>query len=133
MSNGTATARRNRSKVARAMDIRTVIGVLLGLYGIILTITGLVKGSDAHADLVSGMCLLVAGAVFLVWVRLRPVKVPEVAEEASESAAGRAKPPRCGPQRYKPCTSDNSSGVPEYFWNATAGLDGRLNILAVSA
>lgn len=51
MSNGTATARRNRSKVARAMDIRTVIGVLLGLYGIILTITGLVKGSDAHADL----------------------------------------------------------------------------------
>lgn len=88
MSNGTATARRNRSKVARAMDIRTVIGVLLGLYGIILTITGLVKGSDAHADLVSGMCLLVAGAVFLVWV-LRPVKVPEVAEEASESAAGR--------------------------------------------
>jgi len=56
------------------MDIRTVIGVLLGLYGIILTITGLVKGSDAHADLVSGMCLLVAGAVFLVWVRLRPVK-----------------------------------------------------------
>ena len=40
MSNGTATARRNRSKVARAMDIRTV-------------------------------------------------KVPEVAEEASESAAGR--------------------------------------------
>ena len=66
MSNGTATARRNRSKVARAMDIRT-----------------------AHADLVSGMCLLVAGAVFLVWVRLRPVKVPEVAEEASESAAGR--------------------------------------------
>ena len=65
MSNGTATARRNRSKVARAMDIRTVIGVLLGLYGIILTITGLVKGSDAHADLVSGMCLLVAGAVFL--------------------------------------------------------------------
>lgn len=89
MSNGTATARRNRSKVARAMDIRTVIGVLLGLYGIILTITGLVKGSDAHADLVSGMCLLVAGTVFLVWVRLRPVKVPEVAEEASESAAGR--------------------------------------------
>ena len=89
MSNGTATARRNRSKVARAMDIRTVIGVLIDLYGIILTITGLVKGSDAHADLVSGMCLLVAGAVFLVWVRLRPVKVPEVAEEASESAAGR--------------------------------------------
>ena len=44
MSNGTATARRNRSKVARAMDIRTVIGVLLGLYGIILTITGLVRG-----------------------------------------------------------------------------------------
>lgn len=133
MSNGTATARRNRSKVARAMDIRTVIGVLLGLYGIILTITGLVKGSDAHADLVSGMCLLVAGAVFLVWVRLRPVKVPEVAEEASESAAGRAEPPRCGPQRYKPYTSDNSSGVPEYFWNATAGLDDRSNILAVSA
>mgnify|MGYP001759260942 FL=1 len=87
MSNRTATARHNRRKAARAMDIRTVIGELLGLYGIILTITGLAKGSDAHADLLSGICLLAAGAAFLVWVRLRPVKVPEVVEEADESAA----------------------------------------------
>lgn len=84
MSNATATSRR---RVARAMDIRTVIGGLLGLYGIILTITGLVKGSDAHADLWSGICLLAAGTVFLVWVKLRPVKVPE-AKDADGSAAG---------------------------------------------
>ena len=89
MSNGTATARRNRRKVARAMDIRTVIGELLGLYGIILTITGLVKGSGAHADLWSGVCLLVSGAAFLLWVRLRPIKVPEVAKETSKPAVGK--------------------------------------------
>jgi drug/metabolite transporter (DMT)-like permease len=97
------------------MDIRTVIGVLLGLYGIILTITGLVKGSDAHADLVSGMCLLVAGAVFLVWVRLRPVKVPEVAEEASESAVVWACAAALGPAAIYPIHDTHGLGRSIFF------------------
>ena len=87
MSNRTATARHNRRKAARAMDIRTVIGELLGLYGIILTITGLAKGSDAPADLLSGFCLLADAAAIQVCMRLRPVKVTEVVEEADGSAA----------------------------------------------
>ncbi|MGK2309646.1 hypothetical protein [Cutibacterium sp. V947] len=59
------------------MDVRTVIGDLLALYGVILTITGLVKGTDARADVWAGICLLITGAAFLMWVKVRPIKVPE--------------------------------------------------------
>ena len=86
MSNGTSTARRNRRKVARAMDIRTVIGDLLALYGVILTITGLVRGADDRADVWAGICLLIAGAAFLLWVRVRPIEVPE---DLSKADAGK--------------------------------------------
>ena len=93
MSNGTSTARRNRRKVARAMDIRTVIGDLLALYGAILTITGLVRtitglvrGADARADVWAGICLLIAGAAFLLWVKVRPIEVPE---DLSKADAGK--------------------------------------------
>ena len=86
MSNGTSTARRNRRKVARAMDIRTVIGDLLALYGVILTITGLVRGADARAAVWAGICLLIAGAAFLLWVRVRPIEVPE---DLSKADAGK--------------------------------------------
>ena len=86
MPNGTSTARRNRRKVARAMDIRTVIGDLLALYGVILTITGLVRGADARADVWAGICLLIAGAAFLLWVKVRPIEVPE---DLSEADAGK--------------------------------------------
>ena len=86
MPNGTSTARRNRRKVARAMDIRTVIGDLLALYGVILTITGLVRWADARADVWAGICLLIAGAAFLLWVKVRPIEVPE---DLSEADAGK--------------------------------------------
>ncbi|WCC81195.1 hypothetical protein O6R08_10455 [Cutibacterium equinum] len=64
------------------MDIRTVIGELLALYGVILTITGLIKGADARADVWAGICLLIAGAAFLLWAKIRPVKVPEAPRQA---------------------------------------------------
>ena len=68
MPNGTSTARRNRRKVA------------------ILTITGLVRGADARADVWAGICLLIAGAAFLLWVKVRPIEVPE---DLSKADAGK--------------------------------------------
>ncbi|MDO4412435.1 hypothetical protein [Cutibacterium sp.] len=62
------------------MDIRTAIGGLLAIYGIILTIAGLVMDADARANVWAGICLLVAGAAFLVWVKARPTKLPEAAQ-----------------------------------------------------
>jgi len=71
-----------------AFDIRNVIGGLLGLYGVVLLVAGLVSDDapeatgDIDANLWSGLALLVVAAAFLVWSRLRPTVVDERAVEA---------------------------------------------------
>ncbi|MEJ7795946.1 MAG: hypothetical protein WKF50_10375 [Nocardioides sp.] len=72
-----------RKHTAGALDIRNVIGALLSIYGVILTAMGLFadaepdKTGDINANLWAGLVLLVAGAGFLVWARVKPVVVPE--------------------------------------------------------
>jgi hypothetical protein len=79
----TTTERRH---TAGALDIRNVIGGLLGLYGVILTLMGIFgdkegdKTGDINANLWAGIVLLVMGAIFLTWARVRPVVVPEHVE-----------------------------------------------------
>ena len=76
-----------RHHVAGAFDIRNVIGALLGIYGVIMVVTGLVsneapaKTGQLHADLWAGIVLLVVAVVFVVWARVRPVAVPKGAAE----------------------------------------------------
>ncbi|MEZ0580761.1 LPXTG cell wall anchor domain-containing protein [Nocardioides sp. MH1] len=80
---------------AGAFDIRNVIGGLLGLYGVVLLVTGLVsdeapdRTGDINANIWTGLGLLVAAAAFLVWSRLRPTVVDEkaVAEERESREA----------------------------------------------
>ncbi|WP_459545473.1 hypothetical protein [Nocardia sp. X0981] len=70
-------------------DIRTIVGALLGLYGIVLVIAGLVHGTAGadtrtggiNANLWTGVALLVAALAFVVWARLRPVAVDHPAVE----------------------------------------------------
>jgi hypothetical protein len=68
---------------AGALDIRNIIGGLLGVYGIILGLMGLFgdeegdKTGDVNANLWVGLGLLAVAAAFLIWARLRPVVVPE--------------------------------------------------------
>ncbi|MEV6278461.1 hypothetical protein [Nocardia sp. NPDC051832] len=65
-------------------DIRTIVGALLALYGIIVTITGLVantaaekaKTGDWNINLWAGLGMLITGALFIAWAALRPV-VPD--------------------------------------------------------
>jgi hypothetical protein len=70
-------------KTAGAFDVRTIIGTLLTVYGGILTAMGLFADTDedrtggVNANLYTGIALLVVGAVFLVWARLRPIVVPD--------------------------------------------------------
>ncbi|MXG89684.1 hypothetical protein [Nocardioides flavescens] len=79
----TTAEQSGRTHTAGALDIRNIIGGLLGAYGLILTLMGLFgdkeldKTGDVNANLWAGIALLVVGAVFLVWARLRPVVVPE--------------------------------------------------------
>lgn len=68
---------------AGAFDIRTFIGSLLGLYGLILTLMGLVgdkaldKTGGINANLWAGLGLLLTSAFFIAWARLKPILVPE--------------------------------------------------------
>lgn len=69
-------------RTAGLFDIRTIIGGLLGAYGVLLTLMGLfgdteeAKTGGVNANLWAGLALLVVGVVFLAWARLRPVRVP---------------------------------------------------------
>jgi uncharacterized membrane protein len=81
-----------RPHKAGIFDIRTFIGALLGVYGVILTLTGLfatndeelAKTDDFNINLVAGIALIVASAAFVLWARLRPVVVPKDHEQAEE-------------------------------------------------
>ena len=81
-------------KTAGAFDIRSIIGLLLTTYGVILTAMGLFADTDedrtggVNANLWAGLALLVAGLGFLAWARWKPVVVPEdgAAEGSSDPA-----------------------------------------------
>jgi len=70
---------------AGAFDIRTFIALLIGIYGVVLTVVGIVGTNDAelaksdgiNVNLWTGIALIVAAAVFQAWAKLRPVVVPD--------------------------------------------------------
>jgi protein-S-isoprenylcysteine O-methyltransferase Ste14 len=74
-------------------DIRLIIALLLGIYGLVLTILGLFfvsdeelrKSADVNINLWTGIAMLVVGALFLLWAWLRPLRVP-VSEPSAESS-----------------------------------------------
>jgi glucose uptake protein GlcU len=65
---------------AGAFDIRNVIAALIGFYGIVLIIVGLVadsaqqraKTGNVNANLWAGIAMAIVAVSFVVWARLRP-------------------------------------------------------------
>ena len=86
-------------KTAGAFDIRNIIGLLLGTYGVILLLAGLFadksldKTGGVNANLWTGIALAVAAAVFLTWARVKPIVVPEEVEHSGDD------PTRPAPRR----------------------------------
>ena len=72
-----------KKKTAGAMDIRSIIGMLMGTYGVILTLMGIFadpetdKTGGVNANLWAGLALLAVGVIFIGWARLRPIVVEE--------------------------------------------------------
>jgi hypothetical protein len=72
-----------RRHTAGAFDVRNVIAALVGSYGIILVVLGLVaddatqkaKTGGVDANLWAGIVMLVVALAFALWTRLRPVVV----------------------------------------------------------
>jgi hypothetical protein len=67
-----------------AFDIRLIIALLTGVYGLVLTILGLFvtsdaeirKSADVNINLWTGLALLVVSILFVLWARLRPLRIP---------------------------------------------------------
>lgn len=79
---------------AGAFDIRNVIGALLGIFGLILIVLGLVGFSPDEAErtggidanLWTGIGLIIAAIAFGLWAKLRPIRI--VSDADSAGAAG---------------------------------------------
>ncbi|HET7194146.1 MAG TPA: hypothetical protein VFI99_04075 [Nocardioides sp.] len=86
-------------KTAGALDVRNIIGMLIGIYGVILVVLGIfsdstaAKQGDVNANLYAGLGLLVAAAAFLLWARVRPLVVKDVEAEPDEPPAETHAPP----------------------------------------
>jgi hypothetical protein len=68
-------------KAANRFDIRRIIGGLFLLYGVILTVVGLVgtddiknKAAGVNVNLWTGIAMLVFGALMVMWALTRPVE-----------------------------------------------------------
>jgi len=67
-----------------AFDVRLIIALLLGSYGLVLTVLGLffvtdednAKSAGVNVNLWTGIAMLVVGGLFVLWAVLRPLRVP---------------------------------------------------------
>jgi hypothetical protein len=73
---------------ARLFDVRRIIGGLFVVYGIMVTIAGITasdadlkKAENININLWTGLCMLVLGLLFLLWLKLRPPGPPHPAPE----------------------------------------------------
>ena len=69
------------SAAAKLFDLRVLIGGLFTLYGVVLAVAGLFgeaerqKAAGININLWMGLGMLVLGLLFLLWWRVRPLKV----------------------------------------------------------
>ena len=82
---------------ASLFDIRTIIGALLGIYGVVLVIVSfstsnqdLEKVSGVNANLWVGIGLLAFAVFFIGWAFLRPIVVDQEQLEADKRAVEEA-------------------------------------------
>ncbi|SDF25182.1 hypothetical protein [Pseudonocardia oroxyli] len=81
---------------SRLFDLRTILALMFGVYGIVLLVLGLFSTTEAdiekaggwNINLDTGIAMLVLAIFFLAWVRLRPVKAPaaEIEGTAGDTA-----------------------------------------------
>jgi flagellar biosynthesis/type III secretory pathway M-ring protein FliF/YscJ len=82
-----------RRAKASPFDLRTIIGALLLVYGVILLVTSFTtsdaekaKAHGVNANLWVGIALLVVGALMVLWAFTRPVVIDEEELEADKRA-----------------------------------------------
>lgn len=80
-------------KDARRNDLRLLIGVLFAIYGVIVTLVGVLdpaadvaKTGGIPINLYTGIGMLIVGVVFLVWNFSKPLPAEDIIASAEESA-----------------------------------------------
>jgi hypothetical protein len=81
---------------AGAFDVRNVIAALIGFYGVVLVVVGLVDNGDEalkktdgfNANLWVGLCMIVFALAFALWSRLRPIVVVSKKTGDDEEVSG---------------------------------------------
>jgi hypothetical protein len=101
----TEEERRRLVASTRRFDLRRILGALFLLYGVLVTVVGLVQGAadlqktgGIAINLWTGVGMLLVGIAFFVWDRLSPVPEEDIvrsleqedANRAAEEAEGRA-------------------------------------------
>jgi xanthine/uracil/vitamin C permease (AzgA family) len=68
-------------KAANRFDLRRIIGGVFLVYGLILTVVGIVgsdevknKAAGINVNLWTGLAMLVVGAMMVAWALMRPVE-----------------------------------------------------------
>jgi hypothetical protein len=95
-----SAAEEKAATAARLFDIRRIIGGLFTLYGLILLGAGLLDGEDAEKqaagidiNIWTGLGMLAMGLLFLLWMRLNPLREPEPKDDNDDDVpGGRAHP-----------------------------------------
>jgi len=84
MSTSTSGGDTGEKHAAGAFDVRNIIAALIGFYGVVLVVVGLVdndedalaKTDGFNANLWVGLAMIVFALAFALWSRLRPIVVP---------------------------------------------------------
>jgi hypothetical protein len=93
-------AARVSPSAARLFDVRRVIGGLFTVYGVIVTVVGLLdsgaalaKAGGVRINLWVGLSMLVLGLLFLIWQWLRPARLGPTEDEGAPAADRRSDRP----------------------------------------
>ncbi|WP_446665473.1 hypothetical protein [Flexivirga sp. B27] len=85
---------------AGLFDVRNIIAALMGIYGIVLFVMGLVnftdedkrKADDFNLNLWCGLGMFIFAVCMALWCYLRPIVVDEVELERDKAAAEMSNP-----------------------------------------
>ncbi len=85
---GEAASESAPSAASSLFDLRTVIAILFGGYGVVLTIMGFFTGADElnkaggiDLNLWTGIAMIILSAGFIFWARTRPLAPPTAPAE----------------------------------------------------
>jgi hypothetical protein len=87
------------ARIANRFDIRRIIGGVFVVYGITLTVVGIVgsdevknKAAGINVNLWTGLAMLVVGGLMIFWALARPV-MPEPEDTRGEGSGGTRRAP----------------------------------------